>query len=377
MIRRTPVFLFVLLISAMLLSACVVQAPAQPPADDASQAASPEAAAEPVSIAFVSHTRDITDLFGQLFIGFENTLQENGVNYQITAAAPRDSSDHEGMDRILSDLISAQPDYLVFGPTSFELNQPRLVDLENAGVKIIMTDYPPPADGFDINPLTWVIYDHTEMGRRSGYWAGQQFCEQGKDGFQVAMFWGPAASEISQARGGGVLQGLDEAAAECGITYEVVEEVFADFNRERAFNLAETVATAHPDLDLAVGMNSNTALGIMQSLKLQNRLEDVLVIGMGGVLDELAAICVGDVGVAPFRDPRDMGRLAAEALMLDMAGQTDQIPDVSYTAMPVIDSCEAVFANVPLPFLDQPGFRDLIPPEMWEAGLAQIEASGE
>jgi ABC-type sugar transport system substrate-binding protein len=375
MIRR-PVFLFMLLIATMILSACVVQVPAQPAAEDAAPADSAEATTEPVSIAFVSHTRDITDLFGQLYIGFEDTLQANGVNYEITAAAPRDSSDHEGMDRILSDLISAQVDYLVFGPTSFELNQPRLVDLEKAGVKIIMTDYPPPADGFDINPLTWVIYDHEEMGRHAGYWAGQQFCEEGKDGFQVAMFRGPAASEISQARGGGVLKGLDEATAECEIGYEFVEEVYADFNREKAFNLAETVATAHPDLDLAVGMNSNTGLGIMQSLKLQNRLQDVLVIGMGGVLDELAAICVGDVGVAPFRDPRDMGRLAAEALMLDMAGQTDQIPAVSYTAMPVIDSCEAVFANVPFAILDQPGFRDLIPTEMWEAGLAQLEAAG-
>ena len=143
-------------------------------------------------------------------------------------------------------------------------------------MKIIMTDYPPPASGFDINPLTWVIYDHGEMGFRSGYWAGQRFCEQGKDNLKVAMFWGPAASEISQARGGGVLRGLEQAASECGNSFEVVEEVYADFNREKAFNFAETVATAHPDLDLAVGMNSNTALGIMQALKLQNRLEDVL-----------------------------------------------------------------------------------------------------
>ncbi len=373
---RRMLFLFMLLVGILALSACV--APAVP-AESETDAEAVEATAddEPISIAFVSHTRDVTDLFGQLYIGFEDTLQENGVNYEITAAAPRDSSDHEGMDRILSDLLAAQPDYLVFGPTSFELNQPRLVELGEAGANIIMTDYPPPADGFEIDPLTWVIYDHGEMGRRSGNWAGQQFCEEGVDNFEVAMFWGPAASEISQARGNGVLQGLDEAVAECGISYEVVEEVFADFNRERAFNLAETVATAHPDLDLAVGMNSNTALGIMESLQLQDRLEDVVVIGMGGVLDELAAICRRDIGVAPFRDPRDMGRLAAEALMLHRDGNVDQIPELSYTDMPVVDSCEAAFANVPLAILDQPGFRDLIPEEMWEAGMEQIEASGD
>lgn len=374
MTRKSLLFVW-LLIGVLVLAACA-PAPAPAPAQPGSDAAAP-AGDDMITIAFVSHTRDITDLFGQLFIGFENTLQENGVNYELFAAAPRDSSDHEGMDRILSDLVAAQPDYIVFGPTSFELNQPRLVDLERNGTKVIMTDYPPPASGFNIDPLTWVIYDHGEMGRRSGYWAGQYFCEQGVESFEVAVFWGPAASEISQARGAGVLQGLDEATAECGISYAVVEEVFADFNRERAFNLAETVATAHPNLGLAVGMNSNTALGIMESLRLQNRLDDVLVIGMGGVLDELAAICRRDIGVAPFRDPRDMGRLAAEALMYDMAGQNDMIPAVSYTDMPVLDSCESVFDNVPFAILNQAGFRDLIPAEMWEAGLAQIGESGD
>ena len=115
----------------------------------------------------------------------------------------------------------------------------------------------------------------------------------------------------------------------------------------------------------------------MESLQLQDRLDDVLVIGMGGVLDELAAICRGDIGVAPFRDPRDMGRLAAEALMLHRSGDIDQIPELSYTEMPVVDSCEAAFEHVPLAILDQPGFRDLIPEEMWEAGMEQIGESGE
>jgi ABC-type sugar transport system substrate-binding protein len=358
--------LLALALSLLLAAACAAPIVAPSPAADAPADAPAAPAADRIRIAFVSHTQDVTDLFGQMKIGFEETLQANGIEYELFAGAPPSSADHERMDQILSDMLAVRPSYLVFGPTAFELNQPRLVELEQAGTKIIMTDYPPPATGFDINPLTWVIYDHGEMGRRSGLWAGEYFCEAGMDNFEVAIFWGPAASEISQARGEGVLRGLTEATEACGISYAVVEEVHADFNQERAFNLAETVATAHPGLDLAVGMNSVTALGIAESLAVQGRLDDVMVIGMGGTPPELAAICRGDVGVAPFRDPRDMGRLAATAIMLDLEGRTDEIPEISWTELPIIDSCDRAFEVVPRPFLDQQGFRGQIPEEMWQ-----------
>lgn len=318
-------------------------------------------------IGFVSHTQDITDLFGQLKIGFEERLAEAGVEYELVSGAPPASDNHEAMDRILTDLQSAQPDYLVFGPSSFELNQPRLVDLEELGTKVIMTDYEPPEEGFDISPLTWVIYDHYEMGRLAGYTvASDLLCDQGRDSFEAAMFWGPGASEISEARGGGAIDGMDEAAEECGGSWELVDEVFAEFNREMAFNLAENVVTANPDVDVLVGANSNTALGIMEALLADGELEGRAIVGMGGQLDEMAAICRGDIHNAPFRDSQDMGRLAAEALIADLEGNPDDIPELSQTELPVLASCDDVFNLVDRAVLEQDDFRNNLDEGQWQ-----------
>jgi len=339
---------------ALLVAGCssdsgtdAAPAPAPSPAD-------PAAPAEPgtVRIAFISHSQDITDLFGQLRVGMENVLQDAGLEYQIFASAPVNSGAHEGMDRILTDLQALDIDYIVFGPTSFDLNQPRLVDLENLGVKIVMTDYPPPPDGFDINPLTWVIYDHEEMGEIVGRQAGVQLCEEGVDNAEVAIFWGPAASEISELRGNGVKTGLTEGTATCGFTYTVVNEVYTDFNRELAFNTTEPVLTRNPDLKVFVGMNSNTALGIKEALSSLGRLENRIVFGMGGQLDELTGVCNGELAHTAFRDPRDMGRLAAEAILNDLAGNQSATPEVSFTAMPLLNDCDDIYELVPVALLE-------------------------
>jgi ABC-type sugar transport system substrate-binding protein len=367
--------------AAMLLTACapeVVEESAPPEGDVTAgdDAATDEATGEELeaegesdadlTIAFVSHTQDITDLFGQLKIGFEDTLAEAGIEYELISGAPPASDNHEAMDRILTDLQSAQPDYIVFGPSSFELNQPRLVDLEEQGTKIIMTDYEPPEEGFEIAPLTWVIYDHYEMGRLAGSTVAQDMCDAGNDGFEVAMFWGPGASEISEARGGGAIDGMDEVTEDCGIGYELVEEVFAEFNREMAFNLAENVITAHPNLDVLIGANSNTALGIMEALLAEGELEGRDIVGMGGQLDEMAAICRGDIHNAPFRDSQDMGRLAAEALIADLEGRSDEIPETSQTDLPVLTDCENVFELVDRAVLEQDDFRNNLLEGQWE-----------
>lgn len=316
-------------------------------------------------IGFISHTQDVTDLFGQMKIAFEATLQAEGIKYELTAGAPPKSDNHEAMDRILTDLLTVAPDYMVMGPSSYDLNEPRLVDLEVAGTKIVMTDYAPDLDTVLIDPLTWVVYSHGEMGKIAGVEVAKQACESEKDVIEIALFKGPAASEISENRGLGILEGLEETFAACGKDYEIVSEVFADFNLEKAYALMTDVRTLHPNLDIAFGYNSNTALGMSQSLVASNRLEGLKVITMGGTPNELAALCRGEINNSVFRDPVDMGVLAAQAIINDIRGTSSDTPNISFTTLAAINSCQDVFDTVQLSVLEQESFKGAIDAEMW------------
>jgi ABC-type sugar transport system substrate-binding protein len=218
-----------------------------------------------------------------------------------------------------------------------------------------------------VDPLTWVAVDEYGMGHVGATWMAEQYCAEGRDRVEVVPFWGPAASEISQDRIGGALDALEEVLEACGVEWEVViDDIFADFDRELAFNLTETVITSQPDVDLLIGANSNTALGIMEALAAQGRLEDIDVMGNGGQLDELAAICRGDIAAAGFRDAFEMGRNMARAVILDWEGQGDEVPEVTLSDLPVTHDCDTVFEFVPMEMLDTDGFRSNIPDGLWE-----------
>ncbi len=289
-------------------------------------------------IGFVSHQHDIQDLFGQLEVGFRNRLDEEGLQYELFQAAPTASDRHDQMLDILENMANLNLDYMVMGPTSLEQNVPGLVAVAETGTKILMVDYEPPEDPlpFEDAVLNWSVYSHYDMGVETGKWIAEHFMEQGNNEPEVVMLWGPLASEISQDRGNGVLDGM-RSYADDGFEFEVVYEGYADFQRERAYEETEQVMVAYSP-DVIVGMNSNTGLGAMSALEADGKLDDVVVTGMGGQIDELEAVVDGKVGVAVLRDPRNMGANSAEALILHLQGREDDIEEVSYTALrPIFD----------------------------------------
>lgn len=315
----------------------------------------PPAAAQdddPVRIGFVSHQHDITDLFGQLEIGFRERLDEAGIEYEMFQAAPTASNRHDEMLRILENMANLNLDYMVFGPSSLEQNTPGLNMVADAGTKLLMVDYEPDPEAefpFEDDVLNWSVYNHGEMGEATGRWIAEHFKSQGKDSAKIIMIWGPVASEISQARGNGVLRGMEETE---GFSPEIIYEGYGDFQREKAYNEVERAIIAYPDVEAIVAMNSVMALGSMSALEAEGRLDDVLVTGMGGQPDELEMVARDKIGVAVFRDPRSMGANTAQALIMDMQGKTADIPRVLYTDLRTLDSTDKIREFVPKEMLD-------------------------
>ncbi|NDL56840.1 sugar ABC transporter substrate-binding protein [Phytoactinopolyspora mesophila] len=318
-------------------------------------------------VTFVSFTQDITEMAGQQLIGLEAAFERAGFTYTLSTAAPAGAEDHEGMDRILEDIATLAPDYAIINPSSYALVDDRIVEIEEAGTVVIVGDIDPSnlEEEPEADPLTWVVTDHYQMGYVGAEHMAHEYCEAGED-ITVVPFWGPAASEISQNRVGGALDALDDVLSECGLSYEQIDEVFADFDQELAFNYAESIGTAHPDLDLIIGANSNTALGVMESLITQGRMDDIDIIGNGGQLDELAAICTGGIAAAGFRDSQLMGAEMASAVMAHWEGRSDEIPEITLTDLPVTHDCATVFEHAPIEMLELDGFRSNIPDEMWD-----------
>jgi ABC-type sugar transport system substrate-binding protein len=309
-----------------------------------------------VKIGFAAHSIDLQALFGQLREGFRGTLDAAGVKYEYSEAAPNASSDHAGMLGILENMATQQLDYVVVGPTSLELNEPGLRLIAESGAKLLMTDYVRPEEGvsYDDSVLNWVVYSHTEMGFKAGEWLGDKMRALGKKNPKVVMLWGPAASEISDQRGNGALEGMRSHA---DLDFEVVYEANADFDRRLAYDETERALAAY-DFDAMMCLNSYMSVSASNALKANNRAGDIVVCGMGGTIDELQGIALGEIGVAPFRDPRSMGKASADALIKHLTGREGEIEKTVYADIPVLDNAYRIRKTVPKEMFDVTAFLD-------------------
>ena len=289
-----------------------------------------------IRIGFAAHSIELGALFGQLREGFKAHLDAAGVKYEFFQAAPDASSDHAGMLRILEDMAALGLDYLLVGPTSLQLNEPGLVTVAEAGTKLLMTDYTRPDEGvpYDDAVLNWVVYSHSEMGFKSGEWLGDELRARGKLAPKLVVLWGPAASEISEQRGQGALKGLGIHA---DLKPEIVYEAHADFNRQKAYDETERALAAY-DFDAVIGLNSYMAVSAKNAIQAAGKLDDIVVVGMGGTVDELQAVALREIGCAPFRDPRAMGRASATALIQHLTDREADIQKTVYSDIPVLDN---------------------------------------
>jgi len=321
---------------------------------------------EETSVLFLSFTNDITEMAGQILEGMNREFASAGFAVDVQTAAPAGAEDNEGFDRLLENAITIEPDYLIVLPSSYDITENRLVQIEEAGIKTIVVNYFPGMLENEplIDPLTWITVDERLMGEVGGQYMAEQYCAEGKSP-NVIPFYGPVASEISIQRMGGAIDTMNEVLAACGQEMVILEELFVDFNREKAFTFAENMATKYPEgeLDLIIGANSNTALGAMEALIGQNRIDDVEILGMGGQLDELAAICRGEIVAAGFRDSLRMGSTIAQTIM----DTNDGLPvdKITLPPIPVVYDCETVSENLPDIFWEYEAFQRNISEEMY------------
>lgn len=323
-------------------------------------------AQDQLDVAIVSGISDITQFDGQFAAGVRDVLEAHeGAEVTVEQYAPSGGMEDElGMDAILRDMVTLAPDYLLFIVVHWDTVQDRLTELQEAGVNLMIVEFAP-EDAGDVKPFAWAVTDHTESGRVTGASAAEHYCRDHEgDVVRAALFHGTASSEIGINRMDGIQEAFAAGLDECGKTVEHVQEVFANFNRERAFELAQQVATANPDLDIIFGANSNTALGIMEGLRTVGMLDEVDVTGIGGQLEELASICRGEILTAGVRNPRAQGQAAGRVVIAHHEGKPFE--EISYAPQTTVNTCEEIFAFYPLQMLENPAFRGNIEEDQWQ-----------
>lgn len=260
---------------------------------------------EPMRIAYLSPSFDISDSWERVYWSMRARLDEKGVKYDVIQLAVQDATDHAGQLAQVESVIQRGVDYVMLGATEYESAIPGLRKLKAAGVHTVVYNFLEPHEDEKARAAQYIAFDHFEGGRIAGEWAVGRMDGKGK----LAVLQG-VPGVVSDKRMNGFLSVVEKSP-----DIEVVIGIHTDFDRVKAFDATNNLIIAHPDLDLIYGVSTGVGLGIGQALKGAGLSGKVLSMGFGGTGDEIVAMDEGWLSASPLRMIDDSGVAVADTFI--------------------------------------------------------------
>ncbi len=197
-------------------------------------------------------------------------------------------------------LIASGFDAILFNPTDADGSIVNILKAKEAGVPVFCMDREVNAD----DAATSQILSDNYSGCVE---IGIEFIKTvGTSGKYVELL-GLVGDNNTWARSGGFHSVVDEFPG-----LEMVAQQSADFDRNRAMEVMETILQAQPDIDAVFCGNDAMAMGAFQALQGAGKSEAVKVFGFDGADDVIEKIEEGKIVATGMQYPKVMAETAAQ-----------------------------------------------------------------
>jgi ribose transport system substrate-binding protein len=220
----------------------------------------------------------------------------------VSLAADRET-DVERQYQIIENLIQQGVDAILLAPAGSKELVTAIRKANDVGIPVFLLDTrvdDAAAESVGAEVLTYIGSDNFEGGAVAGRYLAEKLGGHGN----VAIIEGISGHETADQRRLGFLQAIAEHP---GI--RVVASQTANWERALAYNVAENLLQAHPEIDAIFAANDEMALGAVEAIDAAQRLDRVSVIGFDAVPDALANIRTGRLLGSVAQFPGEMGRL--------------------------------------------------------------------
>ena len=272
--------------------------------------------AEPVRIAVIYPSLDVSDAWLRSYLAMEARLNEAGIPFEAQQLASN-MNDHLLQTTYTDQVIQEDFDYVIFGPTDLQLQAENIQALMDAGEKVIILNYDSVLKQFgDNQPMMYTSFSHFAGSQIMCDWVISNLGTEGT----YAMNRG-IVGIIDDQRSGGFADCLAENS-----NWVLAYEHYGDFMREGGEQGTRLIVTGYPEVTLI--HNANTAMGMGSLSALQGLGADdrVMATAWGGTGEEIEALLLGELRATPMRMSDDLGVSMAEAIRYDLEGRADELP---------------------------------------------------
>jgi ribose transport system substrate-binding protein len=291
--------------------------PAESSGDDA--AAAPATSDEQIELALVPPAME-SPFYAALIETAGPKAEELG--YKMSVLSPEKADDYAGQVKIIEDLVERGVGGIALCAHDDKAIVTAVKKANDAGIPIVvfnsLTDLP----GGEVYAYTG--YEQEAGGEKIADWVNKV-----KDGKATVAIIEGLPGIYTEARAGGF---KDKIASDYP-DIKVVASQAADWNREKAMNIATNMFTADNTIDVFYGLNDDIALGASQAMK-QAGQDGILTVGIDGNPNALEAVKNGELSGTLFCNPGLMGIATIE--LLDAALQGKPAPENKRTIIDTV-----------------------------------------
>ena len=239
----------------------------------------------------------------------------------IDVEATTDEGDETGQQTMVENAVNQGVDAIMASPISDANLTTAVENAQDANIPVINVN-----DGLIAIADYYCGPNAYQNGYLAAEWVSKKLGDKGQVGIVVGMAKAFAARERTQ--------GFKDWIADNNSGLEVVAEQNADWDRQKAKELAATWIIQNPDMKAIFCNNDDMALGVVEAV--EEAEADILVVGVDGIGEAYDSIRAGKLDATVDSFPYYMAQVATEVTLRALAGQ--EVPHVTATPQALIDS---------------------------------------
>lgn len=271
----------------------------------------------PASITIIYPGNQVSDYWKRSQKSLRKRLQQSELNFNIKSFFTKSDSNINLQEKIINNELKANPDYLIF--TLDAIRHQSIIEkiIAKNKTKVIIQNITTPIEEWEnAQPFLYVGFDH-ESGTKK---IAEEYIRRTNGKGNYAVFFGPIGY-VSQMRGETFIDYIHSNSS-----LRLAAAYYVDFNREKARNAALDLLSYQKNIDFIYACSTDIALGITDALKELNMQNKIMVNGWGGGSLELQLIESQELTMTIMRINDDNGVAMADAIILDITGQSNLVP---------------------------------------------------
>lgn len=285
-----------LLIVALFLAACSMDAPGSEKSDSKKESTGSKGDYKiGLSVSTLNNPFFVT-----LSDGAEAKADELGAT--VTVVDAQDNASKQASD--VEDLIQQGVDLIIINPVDSQAVVSSVESANAANIPVVTVDRS--SEGGEV--VAHIASDNVAGGEL----AGEYLLELAGEGAAVVELEGIAGSSAARDRG----QGFNNVADG---KLDVVAKQTANFNRAEGLTVMENILQSNPDIKGVFAHNDEMALGALEAIEAAGK--DIIVIGFDATDDAVKSVENGKLAGTIAQKPEQIGEKAMEAAIKALKGE--------------------------------------------------------